>query len=529
VGPRRETGVSYNLLEERWIPVLGTDGKAGREGIKAALTQAGTIRQIAASNPMDNVSLLRLLLAVLQWCKPKVRKEELDTLRGGGSGGVPQDWLKKLERNRGRFELLGDGPRFYQAASEAKERPRWEVSVLFADLPGGTEIEHFRHVYDRAVALCPACCALGLAGLPASATAGGSGLSPSINNAPPIYFVPAGETLLQTLVLNWPMQRQPNDHPAWEGGEGSGTTIGVLEGLTWQPRAVWLGTPTDRPEQTCARCRATGFLVSGMVFKKGRKRADDTRDWRDPHVAWDDGLDRDDKALRPPNPLRYSRRAAIFWRDEARAILESLNPPSDGPPVAAVAHAIHRLPERSPLRICCFKPATKPGQKKWFDEDGETWRISHGLLRNTELRARALAELEWVGRLDVRWMLQRALPREADQVNAALTNAAAGTEQLLRKRFEQLLAALGEADGHDEARRCTQDWRERVESVLRDELDEACAVVAVGSPLRRREAARRAQWALGQAMKRLAADEAEPSSGDAPGKSRRRQEKGGES
>ncbi|GAH89522.1 unnamed protein product, partial [marine sediment metagenome] len=51
--------MSYNLLEERWIPVLRTDGKACRLGITAALTEAGKIRQIAASNPMDNVALLR--------------------------------------------------------------------------------------------------------------------------------------------------------------------------------------------------------------------------------------------------------------------------------------------------------------------------------------------------------------------------------------------------------------------------------------------------------------------------------------
>jgi len=51
-----------NLLTMKWIPVLRTNGKPDRVGIRDALTQAGSIRQIAASNPMDNVSLLRLLL-----------------------------------------------------------------------------------------------------------------------------------------------------------------------------------------------------------------------------------------------------------------------------------------------------------------------------------------------------------------------------------------------------------------------------------------------------------------------------------
>lgn len=60
---------SFNLISEPWIPILRTDGSLDRVGIKETLMQAGRIRQIAASNPMDRVAILRLLLAVLYWCK----------------------------------------------------------------------------------------------------------------------------------------------------------------------------------------------------------------------------------------------------------------------------------------------------------------------------------------------------------------------------------------------------------------------------------------------------------------------------
>jgi hypothetical protein len=56
---------NYNLLVEDWIPILWTNGKFGRVGIREALTQAGRIRQIAASNPMDRVSIVRFLLTLL--------------------------------------------------------------------------------------------------------------------------------------------------------------------------------------------------------------------------------------------------------------------------------------------------------------------------------------------------------------------------------------------------------------------------------------------------------------------------------
>ncbi|MDP8239698.1 MAG: type I-E CRISPR-associated protein Cse1/CasA [Candidatus Hatepunaea meridiana] len=47
----------YNLLEENWIPVLYHNGDWKRVGIRRALEDAGNIRQIAASNPMDRVHL----------------------------------------------------------------------------------------------------------------------------------------------------------------------------------------------------------------------------------------------------------------------------------------------------------------------------------------------------------------------------------------------------------------------------------------------------------------------------------------
>ena len=41
----------FNLLDSEWIPVLRRDGRADRVGIRTAFTDAGRIRQIAASNP----------------------------------------------------------------------------------------------------------------------------------------------------------------------------------------------------------------------------------------------------------------------------------------------------------------------------------------------------------------------------------------------------------------------------------------------------------------------------------------------
>lgn len=59
--------MSFNLLTEPWIPVLYADGCVNRLGIRQALIEAGHIRQIAASNPMDKfgVAEMRFLLVGL--------------------------------------------------------------------------------------------------------------------------------------------------------------------------------------------------------------------------------------------------------------------------------------------------------------------------------------------------------------------------------------------------------------------------------------------------------------------------------
>ena len=109
----------HNLLVEEWIPVLWVDGTPCRVGIRTALTEAGHIRQIAASNPMDNVALLRFLLAVLQWCKPELSDHE--RAQPEGAEGIPEECLDERLRPANApnpvFNLLGDGPRFYQDAS----------------------------------------------------------------------------------------------------------------------------------------------------------------------------------------------------------------------------------------------------------------------------------------------------------------------------------------------------------------------------------------------------------------------------
>jgi len=111
----------YNLLDEAWIPVLYANGRFQRVGIRQALTEAGRIRQIAASNSMDNVALLRFLLAALVWCGRGLR--ELPSCPSGGPASLKERWLHGGWMNRGSVQAALGQDRTVQAMACAHLPP----------------------------------------------------------------------------------------------------------------------------------------------------------------------------------------------------------------------------------------------------------------------------------------------------------------------------------------------------------------------------------------------------------------------
>lgn len=314
--------MSYNLLEENWIPVLWKDGNSNRVGITEALRQAGRIRQVAASNPMDRLAILRFLLALLYWCKGNSPDDE-DSV-----SSFPSDWFKRLDDNKDCFNLLGEGKRFYQWNAKSGKEGKLSANYLVQEVPTGTNSWHFRHSTDKEDGLCPACCAAGLLRLPLFATSGGRGKPPGVNQKPPVYVVPVGGSLAETLRLSW---RKVSDTdfgtPAWEEPDLSLPRHGnvpLLVGLTSLPRRVWLDSPQE-PDANCISCGRKAPLIRQCVFAGvGSAKTDDNgqgRVWSDPHTITD-GED----VVKPSNALGATDAAAGQWARIAAGILREKKP-----------------------------------------------------------------------------------------------------------------------------------------------------------------------------------------------------------
>ncbi|MBI4384697.1 MAG: type I-E CRISPR-associated protein Cse1/CasA [Nitrospinae bacterium] len=315
---------NYNLLEERWIPVLMTDGRFCRLGIKDALTQAGRIRQIAASNPMDRVAILRFLLALLYWCRGNPPQEGSVT----SVDSFPADWFSKLDDNKDCFNLLGDGKRFYQDCTA--QRPQ-AVTQLIQEIPAGNNFWHFRHSTDKRSGLCPACCAMGLLRLPLFSVSGLSGpkepnLMAGINGVPPVYVVPWEKSLFSTLLANWATCTNIGE-PSWIQpgiGQIQNNDVPLLAGLTLLSRRVLLHDPV-KESVTCIGCGEKTAVILTCEFQTAGKQENDK--WNDPHVVYLDRKPR--KTLRGADLTSAGKfRMDRPWPDLLARIVETRKPVS---------------------------------------------------------------------------------------------------------------------------------------------------------------------------------------------------------
>lgn len=476
----RDSGADhFNLIDAAWIPVLWRDGRFERVGIRRALTEAGRIRQIAASNPMDNVALLRFLLAVLLWCRPELSEEERQSL--DGAAGVPEEWLTNLDKHKAKFNLLGDGERFYQDASLLNGQEPRPIADLLVEFPGADSLNHMRHVvHDGSYGFCPACCALGILRLSVWAPAN-KYYPASVNPGSAAYAFAEKECLLATLLANLPQGEAKADQAPWMTGHAPASP-GAVACLAWRPRKMWLNETNDKG--SCANCGTYTVLIKNLCNEGGWKtEATEGRTKK----FWDDDplLLRDDEPISLPGlGETAAAHAARFWRAAFR-----LRGARTGK-IVAIGPVVNKF---------VFQDATSVRLPSAFAQT----RVDHSSECSDKLRG----------------LLKRVTPnpdRQHPEIHAALVLMTPHTEARIR-------ALLNDPDAPiDESGFLNEIYPPLVEQVI--------ASTARGSPLRRREAVGRAQStlraALAEATAPLQAGAAEDGQAAAPKQKARRRKKG---
>jgi CRISPR type I-E-associated protein CasA/Cse1 len=360
---------SFDIFEQPFVTWRRGDGTSDCFGLKSLLADAGALSPFGDAGSQTTFAVIRVLLVLMHRTRPTCDDGEWQRL--WDAGRFPDDWLAEIEKAAaGKFDLFQKRPFLQTAPADEDTRP---VADLIAELPADTNINHARHTYDDRTGLCPACCAVGLIRLAPFCGQGGQGKAPSINAPPPVYLLPVGDTLFRTLLLNWP-RGEPvrGDRAAWQPGTGGGRDrIGLLEGFTWEPRSVRL-LPELANGDRCTLCGAAGeWLVRRTVFQKGRDRRDPrVKEWRDPHVAYDEEAGGSKvRTLLAPEPVQDPRAAAGFWRKLAAALLGA---EQEGFRCSAVAAAREHRPGE-PLSVLAVLTHTR--QAKVLHDRSDRWTL----------------------------------------------------------------------------------------------------------------------------------------------------------
>lgn len=306
--------MNFDLVSEPWIPIRTPDGALPRRGLRETLLLAHESAAVEHPIPIVEAGLLRFLGAVaLDAVQPGSIDDLIALYRHGRfDEQVIGDYL---DRHRDVFDLFSAKHPFLQdATAEGGEKP---VAGLLPAQPGGTFVAHWHHVPEADFAVCPAEAAALLTAVAPFMTAGGAGLAPSINGAPPWYVLLAGPTLFHTIILNMWVGR-PREvklgTPAWRrrtplDTAARRTSATLLEALTWQPRRIRL---LPGPGGRCSiGGEESAVLVRTMQFTKGESC---DFPWTDPNVGYVFGKDGKRVPVRP-------REDHDPWRDVAALAL----------------------------------------------------------------------------------------------------------------------------------------------------------------------------------------------------------------
>lgn len=318
---------SFDLWTDPWITVEQRGGNRIHLGIEQTLLGAPDLLALYDPSPLVIVGVHRLLTAILQDALNPQDEDDLAAL--WDSGRFPEQNIRNFGAQYAhRFDLFSQDAPFLQSADlplqPEKRDKRWEIAILFFELPTSTFVAHYQHGLSSDHAFCPACTARGLLTMPPFATSGGAGIKPSINGVPPIYVLPGGATLFERL---WASLVLPEFQPSaasikedavwWRHApvvayKAETRQVSYLHSLTFPARRVRLHP--ERIDVPCTRCGATSeWGVRTMVYQMGESRPRDAPFWQDPFAAYRVRGD-------APTPIRPQQGKAL-WREFAALFL----------------------------------------------------------------------------------------------------------------------------------------------------------------------------------------------------------------
>lgn len=417
----------FNLIDQKWIPCIDSQGIPGEYGIRDTLLKAHALREICDDSPLVTVALHRLLLAILYRAYEGPSDMAKWRLLYEKGHFVPVDGIEKyLNHWHTRFYLFDDEHPFMQVTGLdlneykqdgavkidksdglmrlVREAPDKGGRILFDHRVGTERAEYEPKQIAKMILSAQSYSGTGVA---SAGKLGRQQITPT-----PCQFAPCveglvlwiqGASLFHTLLLNLvPRAHVLCDKPAWEDDAIADAAI-----KSWKAPVSFTG-PVQRFAPLSRLLRVIDR--QSVFFTNGLKAGADSRDpmkayWR-----------KDDQAEYQAVKLRADRAA---WRDSHT--LFSLGSSLSKPP-ASLNH-VERLardellPTTAKPRVNVVGLATNQGKALLWRH--ERMPVPIGILKSVDLMERLgglIQEAESIGTELSRGLFWRATTKKAIRV-----------------------------------------------------------------------------------------------------------------
>ena len=320
----------FNLVDERWIPVVDTDGTPAMLCLRDTLVRAHELREVYDPSPLVVASLLRLLVTVVHRVLdgPQSRAGWAMAWQTGQFATPDVDaYLKKWHH---RFDLFDAEAPFWQVPGLDLARAV-PVAKILVERASGNNATLFDHSFDgdgssitaaEAARGLLALQAFGLGGLMTPELKGDERSGSDAPFARPSSVWIQRRTLFQTLLANTviysarhqkPVATSSLDAPIWEramAGRSRRVPHGYLDWLSWPARRVLLFRDergsVDRAFVTSGDVVSDSFSIEGRIPMLGFKaRKGKQEGWLPLRLREERALWRDSSALLGgPNAIR---------------------------------------------------------------------------------------------------------------------------------------------------------------------------------------------------------------------------------
>lgn len=278
--------MSFNVLDEPWIPVVTLNGTKELLGIRETLRRASELKEISAVSPLEEFSIYRFLSVFLMDALRPKRVSAIKKLLKNGQFEMEQieEYISLCEDEGVSFDLFDEKRPFMQSAyvKEWDKEPK-PISVIDCFQPSGNNHLHFEHGASEKQSVTIDKAARLVLTLQQFCTAAAQGYPSGVNASPPYFGVVKAETLFATLVhALLPMQtiEIPFDEPPviWRSGKDVTSKLAVgqtswLRGMLFPARRVCLILPKANEEITAV------YLSQGENFVNKET-------WTDPFVTY---------------------------------------------------------------------------------------------------------------------------------------------------------------------------------------------------------------------------------------------------